>query len=929
MDFQEAIELVLARSPRPMSSTEIAEAINERELFLEWKGKPVSAALVYGRASQHFTFSINNGLISLHNENRDSSNVLRQLDNALSHSRQENAEIVLPFLIIWARITSNETFLGKKYFGDFTFNEYCQIEIPMIKKDYWFATVKYFVDSVSFEVEIFQDYLGNTLLSSNLDQALVDIVQNSGVSKKNLSDKEFSIFFNTLVKTLFNRSGVQHISNDSLSHIFRKIIGDYQFDTLFDPFAGSASIICDINANSDTSIYLQEINLKIAFLAWMNVVLSGFQRFNIQLADSLICPPHQQFDLIISNPSSFGLISNVNLNNIDYAILPNTRKPESFYVQMILSRLNSNGKAIIVVPDSILSARLYLSLREYLIENDLLYSIITFKVEVNQYRKILKYNILVLDCNKAERKKGRVLFQELVGVNLSELNVVSLTEDWDLLPETAIIIETAQIRKNDYQLIVSDFFNLMRLPDGNLKLLKDLITFHSAGSNQVSFAATKKEFAVEPNCIPFVSTNDLSSSASNFILDIDKVEKCVVSSGTLIKPRDLINYEAVLVARNASSLKPTYFDGRSSILVSWNIFVLRLDTQEILPEYLISQFHEDYVRNQIENVKSGTNHSFLDSNRLLRVLIKVVSLQEQENLLKDYYKNVVSKTELLVIQESKKAVESEITLLASLQHELRGQILLPIQTEFNLIKDYLDRKEANTEPFKWTDAISERPKSRRIEEAFLGIDKIISTATVIFNNMQSIIDLDKGNLKREKVNLLSYLKSEVEKFDEMLSDSNVNTTFESRGKVEIECEIDPDKFSYVISNFIRNSIDHGFNEKQENKYLLFKIQKTEDKQNVILDLIDSGKGFPDDFSLQDYISYKIKSSSKGSGIGGYLVNKAIDIHDGKLDYIEDDKGRTYHLPTISPQNLHKSLEQNVKFKIGVHFKVILPILNQD
>ena len=283
----------------------------------------------------------------------------------------------------------------------------------------------------------------------------------------------------------------------------------------------------------------------------------------------------------------------------------------------------------------------------------------------------------------------------------------------------------------------------------------------------------------------------------------------------------------------------------------------------------------------------------------------------------------------MVIQESKKAVESEITLLASLQHELRGQILLPIQTEFNLIKDYLDRKEANTEPFKWTDAISERPKSRRIEEAFLGIDKIISTATVIFNNMQSIIDLDKGNLKREKVNLLSYLKSEVEKFDEMLSDSNVNTTFESRGKVEIECEIDPDKFSYVISNFIRNSIDHGFNEKQENKHLLFKIQKTEDKQNVILDLIDSGKGFPDDFSLQDYISYKIKSSSKGSGIGGYLVNKAIDIHDGKLDYIEDDKGRTYHLPTISPQNLHKSLEQNVKFKIGVHFKVILPILNQD
>lgn len=925
MDFQEAIELVLARSPRPMSSTEIAEAINERKLYLEWKGKPVSAALVYGRASQHFTFSINNGLISLSNEDKDSENILRQLSNAILQSRQANAEIILPFLLLWARVTSNETFLAKQYFGKFTFHEYSKIEFPVIKKDYWHETVRYFVENISFEANILQDYLENILLLSDLDQALVEIVQNSGISKKNQSDKEFSIFFNTLIKNLFNGNGVQHISNDSLSHIFRKIIGDYQFESLFAPFAGSASVICDINANSETSIYLQEINHKAAFGAWMNIVLAGFKRFDLKPVDSLIYPPNKQFDLIISDPP-LGLKSNGHWNNLDYIFIRNTTKFESSFIQMILSRLNSNGKAIIVVPESVLSAKSYLSLREYLVNNDLLHSIITSKVEINQYRKIYKFNILVLDCCKPESKKDKVLLQELVGMNMSELNVVSLTQAWDLLPETSIIIENAQIRNNEYHLIVSDFFNLKRLPDGNLKLLKDLIISYSAGSSQISFAATKKEFAVEPNCIPFVSTNDLSSSASNFILDVEKVEKCVVNNGNLIKPKDLIDYEAVLIARNANSLRPTYFDGRCSILVSWNIFVLRLDTQEILPEYLISQFHEDYVRNQIENIKSGSAHSFLDSNRLLRVLIKIVSRQEQENLLKDYYKNVVSKTELLVIQESKKVVESEITLLASLEHELRGQVLNQLVQEISNVRNFLDRKSDENSIFSWEDKLILTPKSRKIKDAFSHLDEVVNTATQLFDNMQSIIKLDENKLKKSKINLISFIKDEVEKFGDELKDIHIWYSFDFTEKSNIQVEIDIDKFSNVISNFVRNTIQHAFDETIQEKYLVFNVSKNEFSSEVIIDMLDNGKGFPNDFNFDDYKSFGVNSNSKGSGIGGYLLYRSIKIHNGFIELL--DKGNVLYIPTQESypftHKRGKNNEKKMSIKTGVHFRIVLP-----
>lgn len=39
MNFQEAIELVLASSPEAMTAAKIADVINERKLYLDWTGQ--------------------------------------------------------------------------------------------------------------------------------------------------------------------------------------------------------------------------------------------------------------------------------------------------------------------------------------------------------------------------------------------------------------------------------------------------------------------------------------------------------------------------------------------------------------------------------------------------------------------------------------------------------------------------------------------------------------------------------------------------------------------------------------------------------------------------------------------------------------------------------------------------------------------------
>jgi nitrogen-specific signal transduction histidine kinase len=130
----------------------------------------------------------------------------------------------------------------------------------------------------------------------------------------------------------------------------------------------------------------------------------------------------------------------------------------------------------------------------------------------------------------------------------------------------------------------------------------------------------------------------------------------------------------------------------------------------------------------------------------------------------------------------------------------------------------------------------------------------------------------------------------------------------------------------VINNFIRNSIQHGFDENTKEKHLVFNVSKDETTSEVVIDMLDNGKGFSNDFSFNDYITFGIKSNSKGSGIGGYLLYRTIEIHDGIIECIE--KGKLVYIPSQKNYPFIEKHERSENIKIGiksgVHFRIVLP-----
>ena len=937
MNFQEAIELVLASSPKPMTAAEIADAINERKLFLDWKGKPVNAWLVNGRAAQYpKLFKLNGGLIKLNKDIPEQKDLLSQIRNILVHEKIADSEIIIPFLIFWARVTSNKTQLGYKYFGYFNFLEIDSKNVQTGNIQYIRNTIAYFNKKISADTNLrLKDF------SQNIDflqsyRYIHDTILNSGIIGGFFSDREFATLFNDLIQGLGLRFGNKGAgtTSESIKNIIHKILKDQTYKNIFDPFAGSAGIFCDSSITRNTNIVLQDNDKDIAMLSWFNMKLNGFTNFNINIGDSVmdIESINKTFDLIITEPPyTYKREKYARFNSLFIEYGPFNF--ESIYIQNILYKLKENGKAIIVIQDSLLYSNKYTFLRKYLIENDYVQMVISIQNPLNDRYFSIPTSIIVLNKDKESAKKNFIIFHDIYEIDLQISEIMSISSDWDSIPRYAEKISVNRVINDiNYSLKTNKYISTIRKPFGETVKIKSLIHSVIRSNGEYDSKTIKKDFAVEPNSIPFISINDLRSTASNYILSTNKVERhLLLSDGLSVK--GMVKEKSVLVSLVGDDLMPKLFEGGAPIVLSRNVLALIPDINKVIPEYLISQLNQEYVIDQIKRISNGGINKRIYIEDILNIEIRLESLDQQVKLLSEYYIDNYTKAELKLQEEQKKGEEQEIAILSSLKHELSGQVLQPLVQEIGLIKSYIDRKIDSKSTLSWEDGIANKIKSRKIKDVFSHIYDTISTATKLFENMQSIVELDKDSLQKEKVNLQKYIKSKVDSYGDILLGYHIVYSFELMGKSSVECEIDTDKFNNVISNFIRNSVQHGFDKETKDKYLVFNIDYNKSIGKVVLDMIDSGKGFAGDFNFNDYISFGVKTNSKGSGIGGYLLNRAVKVHGGSVEYFPIRKGELIFIPNMNGYPfVNKEQESNLSTKSiqpGVHLRIFLPAINYD
>ncbi len=244
------------------------------------------------------------------------------------------------------------------------------------------------------------------------------------------------------------------------------------------------------------------------------------------------------------------------------------------------------------------------------------------------------------------------------------------------------------------------------------------------------------------------------------------------------------------------------------------------------------------------------------------------TLNKNFNLMIDRLKD---QQEKLIINERHEAWGS---LARKLAHEIKNP-LTPIQLTIDRLKNkYSDQlNNSNAENFKENLKIINN-QIKQIEKLVNEFSDFARMPKPIFrqNNLVEIID--------DNVNLLQELNN------------SINISFVKNSN-KIFLESDREQISRVFLNLIKNSIE-SINQKSENNSKFNKkitIELIQINNQIKVIIVDNGIGFSKlNNNIKDILNPYFTTKKNGTGLGLSIVNKIVNDHNGKIEFISINNG---------------------------------------
>jgi len=965
MTLHEAIIQILQENGGPLKAKGIADLINHKVLYKRGDGLPIPSSQIHARVNNYLhIFSKNSqGEIDLKKRTPIYEDIIDELYRKFKYSSIQYHELFIPLLVFYKRLIDNPHLAERSKIIISHIDNHPGLPDKLIN---FLSFIQELNRHPCFEdkltglcndlkplYDIFQgDYPHDFELGTQIERA-IQFLDDTDFTNKNLPVNEFSDFYRRLLHANIIRTSGK--IDFSTTHILVKLvlglISHYQFDNLYNPAAGFCTFPIQINKGRKQliSFYAEEINNTAHALGTMNLIINELDFTSFHRANSIsesICPDGFA-DIAVCNPP-FLSAEKLQLN-------PNLPVPSKEFlillIQHILSKTNKTGKAIILVPEGFLFSRKKdnQTLRKYLVDKNILEGIISLPAGIVSPYSSIKANVMVL--NKDKVNSGYVFIN--VSTN-EQSNIASITENadsWidDLVNTYTNVLEDNQgphpiqsndlidkikpnplkiegtqttidkIRSHDYNLVVSRYFldNLSTfITDDDLRKvsLKEIIR------------AVKKSQSEPGNDLRYVRSSDLNEDYFQIYLDDDNLIYSKAHSGVPLSET------ALLVANTANSIRPTIFQyNKTSLLLSPGVMAFSIDTQKINPEFLVFELAAPYVKEQIRYLSYGTNIKRLSKGDFLRIKIKLPLIIEQDRIVK-------TKKELLIEYESQKLIkdpgglkvrpDDKTEIISFLKHELLN-ITAGMNMSLRNIENYIIRKEEESSPPSVNDKVSKAPNSRTLFEIFKSLDFSFNDIKHLTDNIQNIINIDRNNYNFEKVKMIKFMKEEFNKWELI---SKYQITFQSAKsmrKGDFEIDIDKGQMALFLKNFLINTHVHGYKSEEgiddSNilmpgiRNIVIEVYPDEENQFLHIELINDGNPFPDNFSFADFINFGSKAeTSFGSGIGGYIMNRIIENHNGKFEKI--DSGDVLLLVEGEGPN-----DLDLAILIGLNLQIRLPL----
>ncbi|MFW5886604.1 MAG: hypothetical protein ACOCUL_02490 [Bacteroidota bacterium] len=914
MTLQDAIiKVFVDKNAKTLSVKTITEHINNENLFQRNDKGIVPENQVLARIQNFpdiFSF-INPDQITL----KDKENKLLQ---------SFNNELIS--LLNESHILANEVLLVSFYFA-------FRIKANPIKFSFIFKDVEIDTSSfTSFYLELLNSLNKSSTMFYEHFNHLIKTYQEIHVeefdnkinylfSKINLSEEEipdniFNLFiYETVLKKYFRRYENPSIPINVVN-IIDILLAGYDCSSLFIPRAGTCSLPILLKKGEvfKQNFSGNEINDNNYAISLMILFLNGFAPDNFYHSSSYFPIVDKKYDLIFTGFSFGKRVSDIPKN-----IPIKSNDETNLTIQSNLNYLNKNGKAIFIVPENFLFSEEIgnVALKKKLIDEYLLEKVISLPINIFQPFLSIKTSILVISNKKNEEVEFINLEDSFLKNEQNEL-VWDSQAIKDLLEEETRsevvseprpfyknqekdLIRKEKIYTNEFNLVVKRYLQEPGLKDDNIVEFQEICkSFEKKRSRNSDY--------------PYVNIKNLNKEFYGEF-QFHKLE--INNSG---KEGYVVDFKALLVGSIEGSFKPTLFDFQDNpVLVSPHIYAFKIDEKKIIPEYLIYELASTPIEKQLASKAYGaTSLKRIRLKDILTLQIHCPPIDEQEKVLKNKKEIIYSSKFEEVSKLADKlglAKNSEIDLFGSLKHEL-GNIIGGVSNDIKNLKNALDLNNVDTSL-----KISKRTEARTIEETFQVIGRNLQDISLLMDNMQNVININKTETQLQRLNFKHFFQEEVQKLTDILHHFNFYYSSEDKKITENDPEIFLDKhqFGLLIRNFVYNSFCHGYDwEKTKKGKIIFNLSTDEDYYYI--SLINDGQPFPIGFSLLDFLTFgKRFDSSKGSGIGGFLVGKVVENHEGKIELMEP--GTFIFLEKNEAGSHFPNFDL---MRVGVHFYIQIP-----
>ena len=353
------------------------------------------------------------------------------------------------------------------------------------------------------------DWTNKERLSDAMLCQLIEHFSSKNLNIKNVPNDELGNAYEFLIKKFADDSGhtaAEFYTNRTVVRLMTLIADPHEGESVYDPTCGSGGLLlnCAIMLKEQGKeyrtlrLYGQEINLITSGIARMNMLLHGFEEFNIVRGNTLSNPIFmeydelQKFDIVLANPP-------YSIKNWDQAAFtddpygrniwgtpPRGCADYAFQQHIMKSLKTDTGRCVVLWPHGILFRDAEREMRRKMIESDCVDCVIGLGPNLF-YNSPMEACLLICRMQKPANRRGKILFINAVDEVRRDKTISMLEEkhidkifkaykEYKDIPGFAKVVSNEQILENGATLNISQYVSRLEVKDDAPKqTLEELI----------------------------------------------------------------------------------------------------------------------------------------------------------------------------------------------------------------------------------------------------------------------------------------------------------------------------------------------------------------------------------------------------------------------------------------------------------------------